>query len=65
MLLICHIMNADLIYIEVSLNNQLDFLRNKQLMEIKGENPSVEKITIIKENICEEHVINNFINLSF
>ena len=23
--------------IEVSLNNQLDFLRNKQLMEIKGE----------------------------
>ena len=36
---------------------------NDVLMEIKGENPSVEKITIIKENICEEHVINNFINL--
>lgn len=36
---------------------------NDLLMEIKGENPSVENISIIKENICEEHVINNFINL--
>ena len=36
---------------------------NDALNEIKGENPSVEQIKIIKENICEEHVINNFINL--
>ena len=38
-------------------------LNNDLLNEIKGENPSVEKITIFKENICEEHVINNFLNL--
>ena len=41
----------------------LSVYANDALSEIKGENPSVEKITIIKENICEEHVINNFINL--
>ena len=38
-------------------------LNNDLLNEIKWENPSVEKITIFKENICEEHVINNFLNL--
>lgn len=46
-----------------SLAGALSIYVNDVLMEIKGENTSVENITIIKENICEEHVINNFINL--
>lgn len=46
-----------------NLSCSLNSYTNEELMKIQGENTSVEKIAINAENICEEDVINNFINL--